>query len=96
MPEEPSQSNLTEWFRELSRRHVFRVLAVYVAVGWGFTEIVQSVVEQTGAPAAIAAFVTIAFIVGFPIILFLAWMFDVDRNGVHRVPTRRNGPGRTP
>ncbi len=75
----------------MGRRHVFRVLAIYVAVGWGFTEIVQGVVEQVGAPQAIATFVTIAFIVGFPIVLFLAWMFDVDRHGVHRVPTRGKG-----
>lgn len=75
----------------MGRRHVFRVLAIYVAVGWGFTEIVQGVVGQVGAPEAISTFVTIAFIVGFPIVLFLAWMFDVDRHGVHRVPTRGKG-----
>jgi len=75
----------------MSRRRVFRVLAIYVAVGWGFTEIVQGVVTQVSAPPAIATFVTIAFIVGFPIILFLAWVFDVDRHGVHRVPARGRG-----
>ena len=75
----------------MSRRRVFRVLAIYVAVGWGFTEIVQGVVTQVNGPPAIATFVTIAFIVGFPIILFLAWIFDVDRRGAHRVPTRGRG-----
>lgn len=75
----------------MARRHVFRVLAIYVAAGWGFTEIVQGVVEQVGGPQAIATFTTIAFIVGFPIVLFLAWIFDVDKHGVHRVPTRRKG-----
>lgn len=75
----------------MSRRRVFRVLAIYVAVGWGFTEIVQGVVTQVKGPPAVATFVTIAFIVGFPIILFLAWVFDVDRQGVHRVPTRGRG-----
>lgn len=88
---EQQQSGFTTWAKEMGRRHVFRVLAIYVAVGWGFTEIVQGVVEQIGAPQAIATFVTIAFIVGFPIVLFLAWIFDVDRHGVHRVPTRRKG-----
>ncbi len=67
------------------------MLAIYVAAGWGFTEIVQGVVEQIGGPPAIATFTTIAFIVGFPIVVFLAWVFDVDRHGVHRVPTRRKG-----
>lgn len=75
----------------MSRRRIFRVLAIYVAAGWGFTEIVQGVVGQVGGPPAVATFTTIAFIVGFPIVLFLAWMFDVDRHGVHRVPTRRKG-----
>jgi TolB-like protein len=81
-------SPLISWIQEMSRRHVFRVLALYVAIGWGFTEIVQGVVAQVGAPQAIATLATIAFIVGFPIVLFLAWVFDVDRRGVHRVPTR--------
>jgi TolB-like protein len=85
------QSGATSWFKEMSRRNVFRVLAIYVAAGWGFTEIVQGVVGQVGAPEAIATFVTIAFIVGFPVALFLAWVFDVDRHGVHRVPTRGKG-----
>ncbi|NIM69945.1 MAG: hypothetical protein GTN86_04660 [Xanthomonadales bacterium] len=75
----------------MARRHVFRVLAIYIAAGWGFTEIVQGVVGQMGGPEAISTFVTIAFIVGFPIVLFLAWMFDMDKDGVHRVPTRGKG-----
>lgn len=91
MDQEQQQSSFGQWLQEMGRRHVFRVLAIYVAVGWGFTEIVQGVVEQVGAPTAIATFVTIAFIVGFPIVLFLAWMFDVDRHGVHRAPTRGRG-----
>ena len=85
------RSSFESWLKELGRRHVFRVLAIYVAVGWGFTEIVQGVVEQVGAPQSISSFVTIAFIVGFPIVVFLAWMFDVDRHGVHRAPTRGKG-----
>jgi TolB-like protein len=84
-------SPFVSWIQEMARRHVFRVLAIYIAIGWGFTEIVQGVVEQVGAPQAIATFTTIAFIVGFPIVFFLTWVFDVDRRGVHRVPTRRRG-----
>ena len=47
MPEEEQeqQSPFVSWLKEMSRRHVFRVLAIYVAAGWGFTEIVQGVVE---------------------------------------------------
>jgi len=85
------QSTFVSWVQEMARRRVFRVVAIYVAAGWGFTEIVQGVVEQVGGPQSVATFTTIAFIVGFPIVLFLAWMFDVDRRGVHRVPTRRKG-----
>lgn len=88
---EEQQSGFSAWLKEMSQRHVFRVLAIYAAAGWGFTEIVQGVVGQVGGPQAVAKIVTIAFIVGFPIVLFLTWMFDVDKRGVHRVPTRRKG-----
>jgi len=90
-PENSEQSSFASWVQEMSRRRVFRVLAIYVAVGWGFTEIVQGVIEQVSGPPAIATFTTIAFIVGFPIVLVLAWLFDVDRHGFHREPTRRKG-----
>ncbi len=89
--QEQHKSPFTSWLQEMARRHVFRVLAIYIAAGWGFTEIVQGVVGQMGGPEAISTFVTIAFIVGFPIVLFLAWMFDMDKDGVHRVPTRGKG-----
>ena len=57
--QDEQQSTFSAWFREMGRRHVFRVLAIYVAVGWGFTEIVQGVVGQVGGPDAISTFVTI-------------------------------------
>lgn len=91
MKEREQQTPFSAWLKEMERRHVFRVMAIYVAAGWGLTEIVQGVVGQIGAPEAISTFVTIAFIVGFPIALFLAWMFDADKDGVHRVPTRGKG-----
>jgi TolB-like protein len=79
-------------FDELKRRKVFQVAAIYAAVAWGLTEVVVTIVEQLGLPDLIASVAVIAFVVGFPISVFLAWIFDITPEGIVRTPvTSRRG-----
>ncbi len=80
------------FFEELKRRHVVRVAAIYGAVAWGATEIVVTVVDKLPVPAWIATVAVIAFIVGFPITMFLSWTFDITPEGIRQTPiTSRKG-----
>ena len=91
-PPKSTPSPVTAWFKEMTGRRVFRVLALYVAVAWGLTEIVGGVADRLAAvPAWVAEITTVAFIVGLPVVLLLAWLFDVGPGGVRRMPTRRSG-----
>ena len=70
---------------ELRRRHVGRAAALYVAVAWAGTEILAFLVETipifpTWADTVIAVF----FVLGFPVTMFLAWVFDIGPEGVER------------
>jgi len=72
------------FFIELRKRKVFQTAAVYIAVAWGATEILVTVAERLFMPAWIPTLVVIAFVVGFPVAMFLAWTFDITPEGIRR------------
>ena len=72
------------FFIELRKRKVFQTAAVYIAVAWGATEILVTVAERLFMPAWIPTLVVIAFVVGFPVAMFLAWIFDITPDGIRR------------
>ena len=75
-------------FEELKRRRVFQVAAIYVAVAWGVTEIVVTIVDTLFLSERISTLAVIAFIAGFPVAMFLAWTFDITPEGVQRATIR--------
>jgi TolB-like protein/Tfp pilus assembly protein PilF len=83
-----------EFFGELRRREVFGTAAYYFAISWGFIEILEWVLErwQISPPEWVMPLLATALVVGFPVSMFLAWMYDLDRTGIHRTaPSGRKG-----
>ena len=74
----------SSFFAELRERKLPQVAAIYVAVAWGVTEIVVTVVEQLFLPQWVATLAVIGFVVGFPVAMFLAWTFDITAEGILR------------
>jgi TolB-like protein len=74
----------TSLLEELHRRHVVRAAIGYAVVAWGITEVLDGVISQFGWPDWIATLVVIVFVVGFPVAMFLAWVFDWTREGIRR------------
>jgi TolB-like protein/thioredoxin-like negative regulator of GroEL len=72
------------FFIELRKRKVIQTAALYIAVAWGATEILVTVAERLFMPAWIPTLVVIAFVVGFPVAMFLAWTFDITPEGIRR------------
>lgn len=72
------------FWRELKRRHVYRVAAAYVVVGWLLIQIATQVFPIFHMPDWTAQLVVLLILVGFPIALVLAWAFDVTPAGVQR------------
>ena len=64
-------------FSELRERKVVQAAAIYVAVAWGVTEIVVTIVEQLFLPQWVSTLAVIGFVVGFPVAMFLSWIFDI-------------------
>ncbi len=72
------------FFAELKRRRVGKVALAYGAVAWGVTEASSVVFPALHVPEWAMTFVVVFLLVGFPISMILAWVFDVGPQGIHR------------
>lgn len=69
-------------FAELKRRKVFRVAAAYLVVAWVVVEVASTVAPNLNLPEWTPRMVTLLVMLGFPLALVLAWIFDVTPEGV--------------
>ncbi len=69
---------------ELKRRRVFRVAAVYGVTAWVITEVSATVLPALHLPEQLITIIVVLLIAGFPIAMVLAWIFDIDPDGIHR------------
>jgi len=72
------------FFAELKRRRVFRVMAVYGAVGFVLLQVVELLVPALLLPEWTYRLITLLLIVGFPIAIILAWAFESTPGGIQR------------
>jgi TolB-like protein/Tfp pilus assembly protein PilF len=72
------------FWRELKRRHVYRVAAAYAIVGWLLIQVVTQVFPVFHLPDWIDQTVVLLILLGFPIALVLAWAFDATPQGIVR------------
>ncbi|MEZ5967508.1 MAG: hypothetical protein R3C00_00375 [Hyphomonas sp.] len=68
-------------FRELRRRNVFRVAAVYAVVGWLLIQVGVAVLPTFEAPGWVLKVFIALILAGFPIALILAWAFEMTPDG---------------
>jgi len=83
---------LRELFEELKRRRVIRVATLYVIAFWPIIQIVDILSPTLNLPDSIIRYLVFAFIGGFPVMLILAWVFDINRDGIH-VTSKESRPG---
>lgn len=69
-------------FRELKRRKVFQVGSVYLVIAWGASVGAADLLPAFGVPDwGVRAFV-LAAILGFPIAVALAWIYEASFEGI--------------
>lgn len=83
-------------FGELSRRKVFRAGAAYAVVAWLLVQVADTVLPAFGASDQIMRIIILALLVGFPITLVVAWLYDfrngsLERTGATTDSTARGG-----
>jgi len=77
-------SFLSGFIRELSRRNVFKVAAVYVVTAWLVMQIADTMFPAFQMPAWTITFVAFLLLIGFPIALLFSWAFEMTPDGLKR------------
>jgi TolB-like protein len=78
MTEKPS------FFTELKRRSVYKVAVAYAIVGWLSIQIATQVFPFLEIPNWVVRLVIVAVAIGFPIVLVIAWAFELTPEGLKR------------
>ncbi len=78
--------SLTEFSRELKRRHVYTVVATYAVVSWVLLQVGEVTFGPLHLPEWVMSRLVVLVIIGFPIVVVLAWFFDLTRKGIRLTP----------
>ena len=76
---------------ELRRRNVFRVAAAYGIAGWFAVEALRWTVTRYGGPGWLVPLSVTLVLLGWPVALTLAWLFEPTRDGFKPVASVRPG-----
>lgn len=71
-------------FAELQKRKVFRVGAAYLIIAWLIAQVAELALDSFEAPGWIIKAVLLALALGFPLSLFLAWVYELTPDGLKR------------
>ncbi len=82
MPEK--SDNPKNFWQELRRRKVFRVLAIYAGIAYIIIEVVNNLVDPLHLPVWVATLIILLLAIGFPIAAIFAWIFDFTTEGIVR------------
>ncbi len=75
---------MVNFFREMRRRNVFRVVAAYVVGAWFLVQTALTLENVMNLPEWFDAFVMSLAIMGLPISVVLAWAFELTPDGFKR------------
>ena len=75
---------MPNFFQELRRRNVVRVVGAYLIVGWVLMQIATALEESLNLPEWFDGVVVSLLIVGLPVAIIVSWVFDLTADGVVR------------
>jgi TolB-like protein len=75
-------SRFEHFLAELQRRRVYRVAVAYAVVGLGVLEGADVLVPALGLPSRLVTAVAVLSLAGFPVALYLAWRYQLTRDGL--------------
>ena len=79
-------SKLNDLLRELRRRRVFRMTAIYIVAAWVAVQIASEAFPAFNIPEGAIRYVWIAALIGFPFAVLFSWKYDFTTSGIRRTP----------
>jgi TolB-like protein len=75
------------FFAELKRRNVYKVAVAYIVAGWALSQGIAQVFPVFDVPNWAIRAILLLIILGLPVALVLAWMFELTPQGIKRTET---------
>ena len=92
---ERTPESSTDFFSELKRRRVFRTAIIYVVWAWVLIQVADIVLEAFDAPVWTMQGLLIFAFLGFPVVLVLAWLYDLTPEGIKPAHETDSGAGKS-
>ncbi len=73
-----------QFFEELKRRNVLRVLVAYLAASWLLIQVVETLFPIFGLADENTRLVVIVLAIGFPLVLIFSWVYELTPEGFKR------------
>lgn len=71
-------------FSELKRRNVFRVGLLYAIASWIILKVTDVGVSLLHIPTWVGKLILVLLTVGFPLILFFSWVYEITPDGLKK------------
>jgi len=72
------------FFAELKRRNVYKVAIAYIVGGWALSQGIAQVFPVFDVPNWAIRMIVLLIILGFPVAVVFAWMFEITPEGIKR------------
>lgn len=76
--------NIKKYISELKRRNVFKASIAYLIVAWLITQVASIILPTFGAPPYLMKVLIFILIIGFPINLIFAWVYEITPEGIKK------------
>jgi tetratricopeptide (TPR) repeat protein len=79
----------SNFWKELKRRKVFRVIAMYAAAAYVIIELSNNIVEPLSLPGWVPTLIIVLLVIGFPFAVIFSWIFDVTTEGIKKTESAK-------
>jgi len=80
----PYNARMRKFIRQLRERHVVKVCIAYLVVAWLVLQLADVIFPALGLPDWTISLALALLVIGFPVALVLAWVFDLTPDGIER------------
>ena len=84
MSETDPKNGPAKFWSELKRRRVIRVIVIYVVASWLVISAAETLLPNLNLPEWSVTLVIALVVLAFPIVLALAWIFDIGPKGIEK------------
>lgn len=74
-------NRLSQFWQELKRRKVIRVITVYAGAAFVIIELINNITEPLNLPEWTPTLVIVLLAIGFPVVIIFSWIYDVHPEG---------------